>query len=286
MKRTLFALMVLPLLASLAPAQEEAPEPEEPPLRAMPYLTAMPSHDLGDTRDREFDAYQFWDGNQLVEVEGRLYWSEFWLREGALQPSDLQITRNYADAVRAMGGTVYLEGLCDGEACGDKGGTRRVSAMARRGDREVWIEVFPFNDGHDYDVTIVEREAMKQAVTASGLKKALEADGRVALAIHFDTDQAVILDDSRPVLDQVAALLREDPSLQLSIEGHTDDRGTPERNRALSFERARAVVDALAAQGIEALRLTPVGWGQEKPLAGNATEEGRARNRRVELVRK
>jgi outer membrane protein OmpA-like peptidoglycan-associated protein len=151
---------------------------------------------------------------------------------------------------------------------------------------EVWIEVYPFNDGHDYDVTIIERQAMKQAVTASGLMKALEADGRVALYINFDTNKAVIKDDSRTVLDQVAALLGEHPELKLSVEGHTDTTGTPERNKTLSLERAKAVVAALTAAGIEPGRLTTAGWGQEKPLADNGTEEGRAKNRRVELVRK
>jgi len=158
--------------------------------------------------------------------------------------------------------------------------------MARKGDTEVWIEVMSFNDGADYDITIMERQAMRQVVTASGLMKALEADGRVALTINFDANKAVIKDDSRPVLDQVAALLRENPALKLSVEGHTDNTGAPERNKTLSLDRAKAVVAALQAAGIDAKRLATVGWGQEKPLADNATEEGRAKNRRVELVKK
>lgn len=288
MKRTLFAILVLLLAVGVLVAQdeEETSEPQEQALRPTPYLSVMPSYYLGDVRDREFDAYQFWDGKKLVTVEGRIYWSQYWLKEGALQSSELQILRNYATAVRTMGGTVFLEGYCEGDACGDKSVAQRVSALARKGDTEVWIEVMPFNDGHDYDVTIVERQVMRQAVTASGLMNALQADGRVALYINFDTNKAVIKDDSRPVLDQVAALLGENPSLKLSVEGHTDNTGTPERNKTLSLERAKAVVAALTAAGIDAKRLATAGWGQEKPLADNGTEEGRAKNRRVELVKK
>jgi len=284
--RSLFLLLVLCVAFPLCAQDEEAPEPPEPQLRPMPYLSVMPSHYLGDIQDREFDAYQFWDGKELVTVEGRIYWSQYWLKEGAAAPSELQILRNYSAAVRAMGGTVFLEGECTAEACGDKTGYQRVSALARKGDTEVWIEVMPFNGGDDYDITIMERQAMRQDVTASGLLKALEADGRVALTINFDTNKAVIKDDSRPVLDQVSALMRDNPDLKISVEGHTDGTGTPERNKTLSLERAKAVVAALTAAGIDAKRLAAAGWGLEKPLADNDTEEGRAKNRRVELVRK
>ncbi len=286
MKRIALLLLFGLFVAFGGFAQDEDAEEAPLQLRPMPYLSVMPSHALGDIRDREFDAYDFWDGRKMVTVEGRLYWSQFWLREGALAPSELQITRNYANAIRAMGGTIFLEGMCEEEGCGDKSSLRLVSAMALKGDAEVWIEVMPFNDGHDYDITIVERQAMKQAVTASGLMQTLQAEGRVALYINFDTNKAVIKDDSRSVLDQVAAMLRENPSLLLSIEGHTDDTGTPEHNKKLSLERAKAVREAVAAGGIDAERLSTAGWGQEKPLADNATEAGRARNRRVELVRK
>jgi len=118
MKRILCILLAVMLAALAATAQdeEETPEPQEPALRPCPYLSVMPSYYLGDVRDREFDAYQFWDGKKLVTVEGRIYWSQYWLKEGALASSELQIVRNYAAAVRAMGGTVFLEGLCSAEA--------------------------------------------------------------------------------------------------------------------------------------------------------------------------
>jgi OOP family OmpA-OmpF porin len=74
--------------------------------------------------------------------------------------------------------------------------------------------------------------------------------------------------------------------LRLSIEGHTDNVGTPQNNKVLSENRAKAVMNAVASSGVDASRLTSVGWGQERPVADNRTEEGRAKNRRVEIVKK
>ncbi len=74
--------------------------------------------------------------------------------------------------------------------------------------------------------------------------------------------------------------------LRVSIEGHTDNVGDPAANKKLSSDRANAVMNALIAKGIDKSRLSSVGWGQEKPVADNGTDEGRAKNRRVEIVKK
>ena len=80
-------------------------------------------------------------------------------------------------------------------------------------------------------------------------------------------------------------LLQTTPDLRLAIEGHTDNAGTPAHNQTLSEARAQAVVANLVGAGIAASRLTAAGFGQSKPVADNATDEGRAQNRRVELVK-
>lgn len=85
---------------------------------------------------------------------------------------------------------------------------------------------------------------------------------------------------------EVVKLLQANPALRLAVEGHTDNAGTPAHNQQLSEARAHAVVTALAAQGIATGRLQSAGFGQTKPLADNATEAGRAQNRRVELVKR
>ena len=266
------------LVAGPARAQDE--------LKECPYFTAMPSYELTGSDDKEFDAHRFFNGGEFVNVEGKL-WSKYYeLKEGATQASELQILRNYANALRAIGGTVFISGTCEGSKCEDYEGRAFVSGKASKAGKEVWLELVPHNSGADYQMTVVERQAMKQDVTASGLLAALNAEGHVALYINFDTNKADIKPDSRPIIDQVAAMLRENPGLSLSVEGHTDATGSPERNRPLSEQRAKAVVAALVAAGIDGARLSAVGYGQEKPLADNSTEEGRAKNRRVELVKR
>jgi outer membrane protein OmpA-like peptidoglycan-associated protein len=103
--------------------------------------------------------------------------------------------------------------------------------------------------------------------------------------INFDTDSAVIKDESKPTLDRIAALLKAQAGPKLTVEGHTDSTATPEHNQQLSQKRAEAVKAYLVTAGIDAARLKAVGLGATKPVAANSTEIGRAQNRRVELVK-
>lgn len=102
--------------------------------------------------------------------------------------------------------------------------------------------------------------------------------------INFDFDKFDIRPDSRPVLDEAIATLEENPDIRVSIQGHTDSRGTDEYNLKLSERRANAVYRYLVAGGIAPSRLEVVGFGESRPVASNETESGRAENRRVELV--
>ncbi len=138
-------------------------------------------------------------------------------------------------------------------------------------------------------VDVLESKAMEEkmvVVKAEEMASEIDTQGSVALyGIYFDTGKAEIKPDSKPTLDQIAKLLRSKPSLKLLVVGHTDNRGTFEYNMDLSRRRAQAVVDALVSNyGISAGRLQPVGVGYTCPRATNRTPEGRAKNRRVELV--
>jgi outer membrane protein OmpA-like peptidoglycan-associated protein len=97
--------------------------------------------------------------------------------------------------------------------------------------------------------------------------------------------QAILTPDAKPVIAEVVALVKDNPAFNLSVNGYTDEIGTSDHNLKLSQDRAAAVVDALAAAGIARDRLRSAGFGAAAPIADNETPEGRAKNRRVELVK-
>ena len=137
-----------------------------------------------------------------------------------------------------------------------------------------------------HDLSVLEIAQMKQEVTANEMLDALNKDGFIALNILFETGKSAIQDESLPVVDQIFELMKSDPAIKISIEGHTDNAGDPAANKKLSTDRAKSVMDALITKGIDKARLSSVGWGQEKPVADNRTDEGRTKNRRVEIVKK
>lgn len=137
-------------------------------------------------------------------------------------------------------------------------------------------------------VEIVEPKAMptgQVSVDAKAIGQGLQADGKVALyGLLFDTGKTDIKPESGAQLDQMAAVLKAQPALKVLIVGHTDNVGSIDANLALSQGRAQAVVAALAQRGIAATRLQARGVANFAPVAANSGEDGRAKNRRVEMV--
>jgi len=137
------------------------------------------------------------------------------------------------------------------------------------------------------DVIITKKRENKMVqVKADEMKSKIDKEGKIALyGIYFDTDKAIIKPKSEPTIKEIAKLLKDNPKLKLLIVGHTDNQGTFVYNKGLSQRRAKAVVKELVSKyGINANRLHPVGVSYAAPVATNNTEEGRAKNRRVELV--
>jgi outer membrane protein OmpA-like peptidoglycan-associated protein len=251
-----------------------------------PYFTGMPSYKITDASDREFADYRFYNGKNCTTVEGKKHHRAYTLEEDAKQSSELQISRNYANAVTRMGGTVVFEGECSGADCAENCGYRMMVGKVIKGGNELWIEIVSFNGGGDYYLTVIAKEAMKQDITASSMLDVLNREGHIALYINFDTGKSTIKPESKPIIEQIVQMMKANPELNISVEGHTDNVGAPKSNKALSDDRAKAVVLAIVAQGIGTKRLSALGHGQDKPIADNKTEEGRAKNRRVELVKK
>jgi OOP family OmpA-OmpF porin len=269
---SLLALVALLAVAGvgLAIAQEQDAEN----CKDHPLVSRMKNFTISSC-ESNFDSVDFYVAEgETKAVEGQKTVIGYALQEGSPSPSYLQIRRNYGNAIKNLGGTVLFDDA------------RYVSGKVVKNGREVWISVEGFNEGGDYVLTIVEVEAMAQEVTAGEMLNALNKDGFIALYINFDTGKSDIKPESQPVIAQIVTLLKDNPDLKVSIEGHTDNVGTPASNKALSEARAKSVMDALVKGGVVASRLSAVGWGQEKPVADNRTEEGRAKNRRVEIVKK
>jgi outer membrane protein OmpA-like peptidoglycan-associated protein len=299
MKWIPIGVVALSLLAAApAPAQED-----EEGCKDHPLFTRMPNSYLYGCESREFDLRKFPVGppkgdqgaTASVDVEGPVFWTSYALKEGAKMPSGLQIMRNFENAAKNAGGTIegQYPGWCKasydpegmpnmGNGCTSFGLTMKFV----KGGKETWAFLQARDDDGSYLLTVSEREAMKQDVAVNELADKLTKDGFVTLYVNFDTGKSTIKPESAKTLDDAAAALKLAGDLKVEVGGHTDNVGSPEANQKLSQERAKAVMAALVERGVTAGRLTAKGYGQAVPIADNRTEDGRAKNRRVELVKK
>ena len=237
-----------------------------------PMITRMPGSTIHSCENKEFDQAKMplgtdKDGNAKEKtVEGEFHSWDYGTREGV---SEIQVFRNFETALKKAGFTIdYVQSP--------------EIITAHKGS--VWYQLE--NKGTYYYQTIVTEKQMEQEVTADSLADEIKKSGHVAVyGIHFDTGKATIQPDSENILGQIVKLLQDDASLKLRVEGHTDSQGNAAANQALSEKRAQAVVTWLTGKGVSAARLTAKGFGATKPVADNGTEDGRGKNRRVELVK-
>jgi outer membrane protein OmpA-like peptidoglycan-associated protein len=203
------------------------------------------------------------DGNGVDQnMEGEVWSWTYQVRDGV---SGLQITRNFETAFRQAGVTI------DFKADGDK-------IVAHKGNKYCQIQTGTVS----YYQTVVEVKEMQQEVSAdaSSLSDELTKTGHVAVyGIHFETGKSAILLDSEGTLQEIIKFTTSDTATNLRVEDHTNNVGVPVANQALSERRAQAVVAWLVAHGVPAARLS------SQPIADDSTEAGRAKNRRVELVK-
>lgn len=177
---------------------------------------------------------------------------------------------------------------------------RFLSAKLDRPEGAVYVSLAVAIEGFDHFkltakkplvlLDVIETGEMEQrmvVVEAAAMAKALTDQGRIALyGIYFDTDSATIKPESAATLDEIATLLKGDAGLKLHVVGHTDNKGAYDHNMSLSARRAESVAAALTSEhGVAPARLRAAGVGMLAPVASNESEDGRALNRRVELVR-
>jgi len=241
------------------------------------FPTRMPNYVLENCKTEEFGGFDFsLVPREKQPVEGRFTFLTYAIPRGKDEPSAIAVVRNYEAAILKAGGTILKMDP-----------NRRVNGKILRDGQEVWVQAEKGN-GKIW-LRIVEKKGMTQYVVAdaTAMKGDLKSTGHVALyGIYFDTNKSDVKPESAPALEEIAKLLKGDPSLRLKVVGHTDMTGALEANMKLSQARAEAVVQALVTRhNIAAARLRGHGVGPLAPVASNDNEEGRARNRRVELVK-
>jgi outer membrane protein OmpA-like peptidoglycan-associated protein len=273
---------LLVALAAFTIASTTFGQTDKPGSKDYPGITRMPGMYIYGYSDMQFDSAVFrvtQNGKKSDQtIEGRKVVIDYEPQKGTAPISKLQIIRNLQNAVRTAGGQV----IDDSPGTGWYNTTLRFT----KGNKEVWVLIETGNGS--YTQTVVEREVMKQDVTvdAAAMATSIADNGSVAIyGINFDTASSVIKPDSKPAIDEIAKLLTGNPTLKVYIVGHTDMVGDAASNVKLSQARAQSVITALVSKhGIAAVRLIAFGNGPYAPVASNKTDDGRAKNRRVELV--
>lgn len=269
----------------------------EPGFTVVPYQGSV----LEDERIDDFNEYERIIGaeKETERLEGRLIRRKYDNPKGR---STLELERNYRDALTAQGLSIDFScakkkecgnparepswNSINGINLGIDGDFRYFTGSLSRNGGKVYVAV-AINKNVHYVHTVETASMQSGLVSVDSLAAELDRAGRVELqGIFFDTGKATLRAESREALAQVAALMERQAGLRLAIVGHTDNVGSWDANLKLSLDRAEAVRSALAADyGIPASRLLARGMGSAQPVADNATPEGRARNRRVELLK-
>lgn len=271
----------------------------------------------------DYDRLTFYTGEENGELqeivpEGEVTQIFYFLPAEGL--SVLQVQRNYQIALKEAGFEIVYEcfggmeeiprSIFEGMLGTDFSGDHSKNVFVGK-DQSYFLARLPQDEGNMYvsahtllsewadeenqPVTLLqileekpmETGKVKVNIDAQAMAEDIEEKGSVRIyGIHFDTDKATIKEKSESTLDEIAKFLKQNPGLILRVVGHTDATGSMEHNMGLSKRRAEAVVKFLTSEkGISADRLTPHGVGPLAPVASNKEKDGRARNRRVELVK-
>jgi OmpA-OmpF porin, OOP family len=300
----LAAIAIVVLLPTFAAAQRDVPGAKDYAGIGRFKGSVVTGYDVKDFDAARLQGAPFRDGKptDARRLEGRVTRIAYRTGKG---PSMLEVSRNFENQLAKAGYETLL--ACDTDVCGGIPFTEAVDTLPipqmwidgfnyryyagrkTQGGRETYVSVLVStnNDNITTQLVAVELGTLEnKMVDAAAMAKGLGEKGHIALyGIYFDTDKAVLKSESRPTLDQIAKLLASQPKLNVFIVGHTDSQGTHDHNMELSRRRAEAVAaDLVRAYKIAKSRLSTAGVGFLAPVGSNANDEGRALNRRVELV--
>jgi len=280
MKRE-FWLVILSLFVFSLGNEVFAEVKDHPVIKPIPGSTLDSHH----SQYNNYNAYTFRykeNGKRVEKTVKGKYWKldyEFLKKDGKRDESvsSLEMSENFKQAALEK----------DGEVLGED--ARNLIFTLTSDGKKLWVHLQPGIWKGFYRLHIVEEKSFKKKLTfgAKEIKKQLDEKGHVAIyGILFDVDKASLKPESQKPLQEIVKLMRNYPDLKLEIQGHTDNQGSADYNRDLSQRRAETVKTYLTTYGTDASRLAAKGYGLSQPVASNDTEEGRAKNRRVELVRK
>ncbi len=250
---------------------------------------------------KEFDICFFPINGVMTPFEGKLYKTFVSPKQGE-EFSQHFFEKSMADYLQSIGAVKVFDGEITKEEYerynkqdpnkggeGDMGyaGQNMKFWVLRTKDKgNVYIQYLSNNAGASLNV--LQEANFKQTitkVTADDIANDLTKNGKSILYINFDVDQAKITQEGDEIVTEIANALKKDNTMKISIEGHTDNSGDAKHNKKLSNDRANTVMQKLIALGIDKTRLSAIGYGAEKPFVANDTEENKAKNRRVELVK-
>jgi outer membrane protein OmpA-like peptidoglycan-associated protein len=235
-----------------------------------PLLPRIPGFSIFDYTVQNFAGYQFCDEDgKNIQVEGML---TYYYYECDCDIDPKKIINTLTEAITSKGGKVY----------GDDPNQRWM--VLHTGTKAIWIDLYA--EDFYYTLNIIEKGEIISEITAESFLSELESKGKTIIYLNFDRDMCVIKEECKPVLKMISDALKGNPDIRVSIEAYTDNIGRSDDNVILSNNRATAFANALAAEGIDASRMEPKGFGEESPVASNETVEGRALNNRIEIIKK
>jgi OmpA-OmpF porin, OOP family len=276
-----------------------------------PFVTAPEGLKIDNEKDGltelfPYETMEVYNGKDVISVEGKL--GIIHISDAVKEGDDFNqklFDKSFYDYFDKIGAKQLYKGDFpkdekQSEQLGKNMWTGRSSTFGLMKESDAPFSVYVFkNNGKKYilniqsnsaqgNIFIMELKDFEQTIkkySAEQMKSDIDKTGKAILNINFDTDKATLMADGQKIVDEIYLLLNTNSNLKISIEGHTDNVGSSARNKELSTERANTVMYALAGKGIDIKRLKAIGFGSEKPIKANDTEENKAQNRRVELVK-